>query len=91
MNSIDSLVSSNLPELVVRGTVHDDGNGLVLTCGLCGGETRISKITEVKVYAHDVHMVIAFDLAAMIRSGEYSLSCETCTNLAGKQELVVVE
>ena len=69
-----------LPELNIRGRIYDTGTQLTLCCGRCGSEVPIKKISEVRVYAHNVHMIISFDLAHMVRHGEYSLLCEQCAS-----------
>lgn len=71
-----------LPELIIHGAIHDRGSGLVLTCGRCGGEKPITHIASVKVYVQQMHLVIAFDLAALAKSGEYSLLCDDCVTAA---------
>jgi transcription elongation factor Elf1 len=76
MNSGNCSVDNPTPS--VRGAVHDSGSSLVLTCGQCGKEHAIQRISEVRVYVHGINVVVAFDLASMSRHGEFSLLCPSC-------------
>lgn len=82
----DSLVSSfddpARPELVIRGSIHDNGDGLVLTCGQCGERYPVKRITQVKVYFHGTHVLVSFDVAHLSKRGEFSLLCDSCASTA---------
>ena len=76
--SASSETNPDLPELNIRGRVYDNGSTLTLCCGRCGSEVPITKVADVRVYAHAAHMLISFDIAHMVKQGEYSLLCDAC-------------
>lgn len=53
----------------VLGSIKDNGDELVLTCGKCGKEGAIRKVSEVSVFVQGIGLFTSLDIASMSKHG----------------------